>query len=76
MLIYRNNRINRFKCTFLVLTKLGRKKSFCTKDKDLEMLFQVKNQVDGKIVRGLGGGILSIIQVLSANTTPFLERKR
>ena len=31
-----------------------------TKDKDLEILFKDKNQVDGKIVPGLCGGILSI----------------
>ena len=43
-----------------------------TKDGFLEILFYYGNQVDNKTACGLGEGFLRI-QVLSANTTPFLD---
>ena len=39
-----------------------------TKDDYLEIKFNNRNQVNDKIALGLGGGFLSLHQVLSANT--------
>ena len=38
----------------------------------LAILFSDGNQVDDEMAWGLGEGFLCIIQVLSANTSPFL----
>ena len=41
MLIYRNNRITRFKCTFLVLSKLGKKE---LKERERKIKKEVENR--------------------------------
>ena len=46
MLIYRNNRITRFKCTFLVLSKLGKKE---LKERDDKTYFSIHIESERKI---------------------------
>ena len=44
---------------------------YITKDKHLEVSFYYRNQVDDKIVWGLGGGFFAFINILSLNIPPF-----